>query len=102
MDTETGRYIATSGWESNGCVAIYFKDGDSWTMEWVDIDETDFKLENIPDVNTESKMSFKQWLEEVVGVTWEYFDNNYYGDQEHEEYDIYLYDGLPKFVRKYL
>lgn len=101
-DDETGKYIATSGWECNRCVAIYFKNENSWDMEWVDIDETDFELENIPIVNTENKITFNQWLEEVIGVTFEYFDNNYNGDQEYEEYDNYLYDGLPKFVQKYL
>lgn len=47
-------------------------------------------------------MSFNEWLEDVVGVTPEYFDNNYDGDQEYDEYNSYLYDGLPKFVQKYL
>lgn len=102
MDTETKKYIATSGWECNGCVAIYFKNEKSWDMEWVDIEDIDFELKNIPIVNTEDKMSFKQWIEKVVGVTWEYFDNNYDGSQEYDEYNSYLYDGLPKFVCKYL
>lgn len=102
VDTETGRYIATSGWECNGCVAVYFKNENSWDMEWIDIEDTDFELENVPNVNTEDKMPFNKWLEEVIGVTWEYFDNNYDGDQEYEEYNNYLYNGLPKFVQKYL
>ena len=102
VDTETGRYIATSVWECNGCVAVYFKNENSWDMEWIDIEDTDFELENVPNVNTEDKMPFNKWLEEVIGVTWEYFDNNYDGDQEYEEYNNYLYNGLPKFVQKYL
>ena len=102
VDTETGNYIATSGWESNGYVAIYFKRGNSWDMEWIPIAETDFELENIPRVNKEDKMPFRQWVEKELGITWEYFDNNYDGNKEYEEYEEYLYDGLPKFVRKYL
>lgn len=101
IDTETGNFIATSGWEDTYNVAIYFKKGNSWDMEWVDIN-SDFCLENIPEINFENKMSFKQWVEEYLGVTWEYFDNNYDGDQESEEYEQYLYDGLPKFVIRYL
>lgn len=102
IDTESGKCIATSGWEAYGCVAVYFKNEKSWDMEWIDIEDTDFELENVPNVNTEDKMSFKQWLKEVIGVTWEYFDNNYDGNQEYQEYNSYLYDGLPKFVWKYL
>lgn len=101
VDTETGKYIATSGWECNGYVAIYFKSESSWDMEWVEV-EADFSLENIPKVNRDGKMPFDEWLEKVVGVTAEYFDNNYNGNEEYEEYDSYLYDGLPQFVIKYL
>ena len=101
-DTETGKYIATSGWECNECVAVYFKNENLWDMEWVDIEATDFELENIPKINTKSKMSFNEWIKEVVGITPEYFDNNYDGAQGYEEYKAYLYDGLPEFVQKYL
>lgn len=101
VDTETGKYIATSGWECNGYVAVYFKNESSWDMEWVDV-EADFDLENIPEVNQDDKMSFNEWLGEVIGVTPEYFDNNYDGDEEYKEYNSYLYDGLPEFVINYL
>ena len=101
-DTETGRYIATSGWECNGCVAIYFRNGNSWDMQWTSIEEEDFLLENLPEVNTSGKLEFNQWLKKEIGVTPEYFDNNYTGNEEYEEYESYLYDGLPKFVRKYI
>lgn len=101
FDTETGKYIATSGWECNGYVAVYFKNESSWDMEWVDV-EADFDLENIPEVNQDDKMSFNEWLGEVIGVTPEYFDNNYDGDEEYKEYDSYLYGGLPEFVINYL
>ena len=104
-DTETGCYIATSGWECNGAVAIYFLTQGKWEMSWIDIEETDFVLENIPEVNTEGKMSFVEWLEEEQGIDWNDWDNNYSGLMEkqiEEEYDSYYYDGLPKFVQKYM
>ena len=104
-DTETGNYIATSGWENNGAVAIYSLVEGKWKMEWWDIEETDFQLENIPEVNTEGKMSFVEWLEEEQGIDWNDYDNNYselMARQIEEEYDYYLYDGLPKFAQKYL
>ena len=104
-DTETGNLIATSGWESNGAVAIYSLTQGKWEMEWWDIEETDFQLENIPEVNTEGKMSFVEWLEEEQGIDWNDYDENYselMARQIEEEYDYYLYDGLPKFAQKYL
>lgn len=50
----------------------------------------------------DGKMSFNEWLESELGVTPEYFDENYSGNQECEEYNNYLYDGLPRFAREYL
>ena len=104
-DTETETLIATSGWEGNGAVAIYSLTQGKWEMEWWDIEETDFSLENIPEVNTEGKMSFVEWLEEEQGIDWNDYDENYselMARQIEEEYDYYLYDGLPKFAQKYL
>ena len=62
QDTETGNYIATSGWENNEAVAIYSLIEGKWKMSWLDIEETDFQLENVPKFNTEGKMSFVEWL----------------------------------------
>lgn len=101
VDTETGKYIATSGWEAAGCVAIYFKNEDSWDMEWVGVEE-DFDLENVPEVNFDGKMSFNKWLVEYLGIDPDYFDNNYNGDEQYEQYRSYLYDGLPEFAINYL
>ena len=104
-DTETGNPIATSGWENNGAVAIYSLVEGKWKMEWWDIEETDFQLENIPEVNTEGKMPFVEWLEEEQGIDWNDYDNNYselMARQIEEEYDYYLYDGLPRFLQKYI
>ena len=104
-DTETGNYIATSGWESNGVVAIYSLIEGDWKMEWWDFEETDFQLENLPEVNTEGKMSFVEWLEEEKGIDWNDWDDNYSDQmarQIEEEYDSYYYDGLPKFAQKYI
>ena len=104
-DTETGNYIATSGWESNGAVAIYSLIEGDWKMEWWDFEETDFQFENIPEVNTEGKMSFVEWLEKEKGIDWNDWDENYSGlmaTQIEEEYDYYLYDGLPRFLQKYI
>ena len=104
-DTETETLIATSGWEGNGAVAIYSLTQGKWEMEWWDIEETDFQLENVPEINTDGKMSFVEWLEEEQGIDWNDYDENYselMARQIEEEYDYYLYDGLPKFAQKYL
>ena len=49
-------------------------------------------------------MSFVEWIEDQ-GIDWNDWDENYSGQmamQIEEEYDCYLYDGLPKFAQKYL
>ena len=72
-------------------------------MDWRSIEETDFHLENLPEVNTENKMSFVEWLEKEQGIDWNDFDENYSeisARQIEDEYNYYLYDGLPQFVRK--
>lgn len=104
IDTNTNQYIATSGWESYGAVAIYYLTASGWEMSWVDIEE-DFELDNIPEVNTEGKMAFVKWLEEEQGIDWNDWDENYSGQmakQIEEGYDSYYYDGLPQFVQKYV
>lgn len=105
QDMETGKTIATSGWECNGCVAIYFLTDHKWEMEWINISDTDFTLENIPEVNTKNKLPFNQWLETEIGISWNEYDNNYSGMQAkqiEEEYLSYYYDDLPQFVIKYM
>ena len=102
IDTETGRYIATSGWECAGNVALYFLEDGKWNMYWVDID-TEFKIENISQISTDDKMTFVEWLEKFQGIEPEEWDENYSGEiarQIEEEYEIYLYDGIPRFVIK--
>lgn len=101
VDTETGKYIAASGWESAGNTAVYFQEGTSWIMRWIDVD-SEFYLENIPKIDFEGKMSFNDWLESTKGITPEEFDEFYNGDEEYEEYNSYLYDRLPQFVINYI
>lgn len=84
---------------------MYFLTEGNWKMEWIDIEETDFQIENIPEINTEDKLSFVKWLEEEQGIYWNDWDENYSGQmakQIEEDYDLYYYDGLPRFVQKYL
>lgn len=104
VDTDTNQYIATSGWECYGNVAMYYCINGNWELEWIDVDE-DFLIENLPEVNTEDKLSFVEWLEEERGIDWSYYDNNYSEvstREMEEEYDYYFYDGLPRFVQKYI
>ena len=106
-DTETNQPVATSGWESNGDVAIYHLQPEGkWEMSWISVEETDFQIENLPEVTAEGKLSFKEWLQEEHGISWNEWDELYsHGDAGREieyEYDHYLYDGLPRFVQKYL
>lgn len=102
QDTKTGQYIATSGWECAGNVAIYFLESGKWEMHWIDID-ADFQVENLPVISMDDKMSFIKWLEEEQGISPEDWDENYSGEmakQIEEGYESYLYDGLPRFVVK--
>lgn len=106
MDTETNKYIATSGWETSGNVSLYFLDQISgkWEMYWIDSD-ADFQFSNLPEISTNDKMSFYKWLEEIQGITPEEWDENYNGEmakQIEDEYGSYFYDGLPQFVYKNL
>lgn len=103
-DTETGNYIATSGWEAYGNVALYFLENGKWVMHWIDV-ESNFQISNIPEISTCNKMRFDEWLEEIQGITLGEWDENYSGvmaKQIEEEYESYLYDGLPQFVIKIL
>lgn len=104
VDTETSRPIATSGWESNGCVYIYTLTEGKWVGEWWDIEDTDFEVSNYSKPVTEGKLSFNDWLE-FDGIDPNDFDENYSGEMAREieeAYDSYYYDGLPRFVQKYL
>lgn len=105
VNTQTDELIATSGWECNGSVAIYTLTQGKWEMDWWNIEETDFKVENIPSINTEGKISFVHWLKNEQDIDWTDWDENYSGQMANEieaEYNAYYYDGLPRFVQKYL
>ena len=107
-DTETGQYVATSGWEAVGCLAVYYLSGDSWKLEWLPIEDTDFDLNpaDLPKIKTGGKLPFKEWLENETGFSyhqWEdLLDGSIQGEEIEEEYQRYLCDDLPKFIRKYL
>lgn len=95
INTETNEYIATSGWEAAGNVAIYtlHDDNDTWQMEWYSIEETEFFIENIPNVDTSNKMPFYKWLNEELGISYSDWDENYSKLSEREieeEYDCYF------------
>lgn len=94
-----GTPVATSGWEMNGLVAVYFQKGEKWEMRWIEEEEIDPDVSDLK-INSSSKMSFSKWLEETWGMCWSEFDNNSDRDEACEEYDCYLYDNLPHFVRR--
>lgn len=101
VDTETQEFVASSGWEMQGFLAIYYLKNSKWELKWKSIEENDFDVSNIPVINTDDKLSFAEWLE-VQGIDWGDYDNNFseLGANEIEEkYDMYLFDGLPKFAR---
>ena len=107
IDTETNQKIVTSGWENNGMVAIYyFNAGNStWVLKWIDIEENDFLIEEIPKVDTSDKLSFSKWLEEIKGIDWNDYDEVYSDfmvDELNTEYQYYLYDETLLFVQKYM
>lgn len=104
VNTETNQPICSSGWESGNFVYIYTLTEGKWVGDWYDISE-EFKIENIEIPNTKGKLSFPDWLEEYQDISWGYFDNNYSGqmaDEMYDEYNVYLYGELPKFVIKYI
>lgn len=104
INTETGNYIASSGWECGGNLAVYELEEGKWNMGWYDTDEG-FELSNIPNYDTTGKMEFVEWLDQELGISEQYFDNNYSGsalEQVYQEYDNYVYDGLPQFAINYI
>lgn len=78
INAETGNYIASSGWECGGNLAVYELEEGKWIMGWYDTDEG-FELSNIPSYDTTGKMEFAEWLKENLGISEPYFDNNYSG-----------------------
>lgn len=103
INTETQNFVATSGWECNGNVAIYELIDGKWQMFWYDITEPKmFEISNIPEYSTKGKMSFIEWLETELGIEWNEFDEYYDGKEEYRQYDKYLYDGLPNFIINYI
>ena len=66
-------------------------------MSWVDIEATEFHVENVPVIDYKNKLFFDKWLEKQ-GDDWA----EDYTQELEKEYESYYYDGLPKFVRKYL
>ena len=91
-----GIYIATSGWTSNGCVAIYFKTGDKWEPLWIDYEDTcnQFVL-SYPEIKGD-KLPYETWVEQNPDYSF------WPEDDLHEAYDQYLYDGLSVFAIKIL
>ncbi len=106
IDTDSRKYITTSGWKTSGNVSLYFKNENSgkWEMHWIDI-ESNFQFSNLPEISTNDKMPFNEWLYKVQGITPEEWDESYSGEmakQIENEYGSYFYDGLPQFVYKNL
>lgn len=96
IDTETETYVTTSGWTCNGCVAIYFKAGNKWDMQWVDY-EDDFDQFNLsyPEIKGD-KLPYEVWLEQNP-------DYSFWTEEDlYEAYDQYLYDGMSVFAIKIL
>lgn len=100
INTETGNPIATSGWECAGNLCLYSLNDGKCEKEWVGIEENDFDISPLPDFSPVGKMSFLEWLEQEYSITPEEWDGETYLYED--EYDEYFYDGLPKFVQKYL
>jgi len=101
-DTTTNQKIATSGWESNGGVAIYYLYNNEWRLNWVDESETEFEIKDIiklmPD-DLEEKMSFNEWFKNNSAYEWDtYINYDSVRKEIDNAFDDYLYNGLPHFV----
>lgn len=103
VEIETGNFAATSGWERGNAVSMYVCENGKWQLTWWDISETDFILENIPAMPA-GKMDFKEWIHEKYDMSYqEYLESDYSeSDFVDENYEDYLYDWIPLFVRKYM
>lgn len=101
--TETGVPVATSGWEDSiGNVYIYTLTEGKWSGAWYHPDDEPISVSNLPEIS-EGKLSFTDWLEEVQGIDWNDWDENYSGSMAseiEEAYERYYHDGLPKFARQ--
>ena len=57
-------------------------------------------------MKTAGKLPFKEWLENESGFSYHQWEDllagSIQGEEIEEEYQRYLYDDLPKFIRKYL
>lgn len=105
VDCETNTPIATSGWESDGCAGIYFLYPEGFRLYWVDPEEEEIQACGYPMPETEGKISFAKWLSECCGIDWNSFDENYSDcalKEIEEEYRLYFYDELPRFVTREL
>ncbi len=104
-DTKTGKLIATSGWCAYGSVALYELKNGRWKLAWVNIkEEIEYlSIDNLPEINTNNKMPFNEWLNEK-GMTFNEWDNSDFDSRMEieSEYDYYYYDELPEFVIAYL
>ena len=108
-DTATGQKIATSGWEMNDSVALYFLENENqqetWKMNWVDnYRNFELDLENFPKIDTSEKMTFSTWLEEVQGISYHDYDENYSPVEAtdlEKQYEAYYSDNVPEFVKIY-
>lgn len=93
--------VATSGWESNGSVAVYFKDNDTneWDLHWVDPEYINTDKYYEP---KENALSFKDWLNNEIGISYNEFDEYFQGymvEEIKKQYYDYLYNGIPSFAR---
>lgn len=102
MDIESGCYAATSGWENGNAVSMYIRDKDGkWQLTWNDINETDFILENVPPIPA-GKMDFKDWISDKYDMSYQEYLNSDESAFIDTNYEDYLYDCIPLFVRKYM
>lgn len=93
--------VATSGWESNGDVSIYFKNDktNEWDLHWV---APEYISVDKYYSAKEDRLSFDDWLENEMGIS--YYDFYMYYPESMtknmtEEYNLYLYNGIPSFAR---
>lgn len=101
VDKSTGELIATSGWEVNGEVAMYYLERGEWHLYWMSLANCDFEVAGVTLPNPAKKLSFFDWLEEYEGITHYDWDEIYLGNMADEEkrlYQYYLLDNLPLFV----
>lgn len=104
QDTETGEYLAASGYESEGSLKVYRLQDGQWNPGWVNESNTEFDLIGVDDRFSSNRMTFGEWMvsKGYEEDAWKELDKEKFADLAREYDFYYLFDGLPEFVIEWM